>query len=162
VKIIGVELSNSRVSGVVLNDVGFGGAAISQLAAPLRAITDPIFAVLAPDLVIFKSTDPPALQATFLPVLYNNLRAGSPSNDWIFNLVHQMQPGTNAEQNDVIREFGLSVGQSVHDDRTWSGTYAQANARGWMRDGIHRNDLGNSIGVRLMFSQSPLAPPVVP
>lgn len=161
-KIIGVELTNSRVSGVVFNSASLPGAQIDQLASPSTAITNPILQVLAPDLVIYKNTDSAALQEAHIPVLYAKVREGFAANDWIFNLVHQMDGATNAEQNEVIWNFALTNRQSVHDDRTWSGTYAQANARGWMRDSVHRTNRGNDIGVRLMFAQSPLAPPVVP
>ena len=161
IKIIGVELSNSTVRGAVFSAAVLPGVETNQLASPPPAIVTPIIAGMSPDLVIYKNTDAPAVQADYMPMLYDKVRAGAPESDWIFVLIHQMNFGvTNTEQNEVIRRVALAKGQSVYDDHTWSGTFEEANARGWMRnDGVHRSPLGNRIAINRFFSESPLGHP---
>jgi hypothetical protein len=129
---------------------------MEQEAAVAEAILGPILAELAPDVVIFKNFEPPESFTAHLPVLLRKFTAAFPRTDWIFNLMHQMGKGTNTAPNAALRAVALAHGQSVHDDTTWSGTFAYAHERFWMREDIHRSIMGNELAVELMLSQSPI------
>lgn len=159
VKVIGVEISNSTTRGVVIASAAVGGLSLSNMTTVATAITDPILADFAADLIIYQNTDNAADQSTYLPTLYSNIRSGYASNDWLFCSLNQMDGITVTDapaQNAAILAFAIASNQSYFDDFNWGISYALVNAASFMTDGTHPNSAGRAYSVGLMVQQSPL------
>lgn len=147
---------NTLTRGAVLHSFAKGSSGLSNWLACIPAITSPLLAAIAPDLVIYENTDTPADQASYLLSWITQLQAGYASCDILACLMNDISGGTSAAQNDVIWAIAAANNWSVFDDYTWGISYAVSNAAGLMADSTHRNTAGNNISAGLMIQQSPI------
>ncbi len=165
VSIIGCGMRDTRKLGPIVSFATNGSTGINNIdnsALTARAITDPIFADIAPNLLILSHLDGEAMVNSSQATLQDNLAAGvvstgAPTPSW---LVIGPPIGYN-DATDLLRsaqqtaqmDLAASRGDSFFDCRTWAMPVSTVVSRGLITDTTHYTTLAQTLWIPTMFRE---------
>jgi hypothetical protein len=149
VNIIGGGILDSKRFGPIVSFVTNGSTGINNIdnaSTTARAITDPIFADIAPNLIVLSHLDGAANVTTYQGTLQDNIAAGvvstgAPAPSWLIVGPpigdDDTQDALNLAQQQAMRTLADSREDSFYDNRTWALPVADVVSRGLITDGTH-------------------------
>jgi hypothetical protein len=165
VSIIGCGMRDTRKLGPIVSFATNGSTAINNIdnaAITARAITDPIFADIAPNLIILSHLDGATVVNSSQATLQDNLTAGvtsasAPAPSWLiigppigYNDAADL---TRAAQQDAQMALAASRGDSFFDCRTWAMPVSTVVSRGLITDTTHYTTAAQTLWIPMMFRE---------
>lgn len=165
VSIIGCGMRDTRKLGPIVSFASNSSTSINNIdnaALTARAITDPIFADIAPNLLILSHLDGEAMVNSSQATLQDNLSAGvvstgAPAASWLvigppigYNDAADL---TRAAQQTAQMNLAASRGDSFFDCRTWAMPVSTVVSRGLITDTTHYSELARSLWIPMMFRE---------
>jgi hypothetical protein len=165
VNIIGGGIRDSKRFGPIVSFITNGSTAINNIdnaKNTARAITDPIFADIAPNLIVLSHLDGAAMVESSQATLQDNIAAGvvsagSPAPSWLIVGPpigdDDAQDALNLAQQQAMRTLADSREDSFYDNRTWALPVADVVSRGLITDGTHYTQAAQLQWIPSMFRE---------
>jgi hypothetical protein len=165
VSIIGCGMRDSRKLGPIVSFASNSSDDdnnIDNAALTARAITDPVFADIAPNLLILSHLDGATIVNSSQATLQDNLSAGvvstgAPAPSWLIIGppigYNDAADAVRAAQQDAQMELASSRGDSFFDCRTWAMPVSTVVSRGLITDTTHYTTLAQTLWIPTMFRE---------
>jgi hypothetical protein len=145
----------TTVKGVESRGVAKGGLGLGNANLSSAAVFTAWLADAAPDIGFFEMKESAATLPGDIVTFQSRCLAGAPSMDWVYILSTPISSGDSDQvtQNNTLRAQALQQDYSILDFYRFYGSYAIANSRGYMSDGLHRTISGNQVLVGYALDQ---------
>lgn len=131
VRIIGVNIENTKLGGVTLYGSWRGGQSLAGSILANPDVTGPLMQAISPDLIILNNTDSAQEYLDNFPVLYEQISSAVPNADWIVmgtETPYVSDPPST--QNNVMRELAYERGLNYYGPLS-EFTFDEIVARGY-------------------------------
>lgn len=160
VQLMGVNLTRGT-TGVRLHRVAQPGSKISQLALVDDTAYQDVLKNIGCDLYILlagmnDTADTADVYDTNMRAVLDNVKAANPKAAILLLAMNETDtPSKNITLQtyiDKYQQLAVDYDCMIWDERLVLGSYAQALAAGWMKDGTHPNDAGNSLRAKAIVN----------
>jgi hypothetical protein len=165
VNIIGGGIRDSKRFGPIVSFITNGSTSINNInnaKNTARAITDPIFADIAPNLIVLSHLDGAASVTADQATLQDNIAAGvvstgAPAPSWLIVGPpigdDDAQDALNLAQQQAMRALADSRYDAFYDNRTWALPVSTVISRGLITDGTHYTQAAQTQWIPSMFRE---------